>query len=72
MFAGATDLPQAGMWREQVVQYYTADGGQLLICAADDRYDYDGAAAWFESVLFVLGQVADVAGFQEPTVFDVR
>ena len=72
MLAGATDLPQAGAWHEQVVQYHTTDGGLLLICAVDDRGDYAGAAAWFESVLFVLGEVADIAGVREPTSFDVR
>jgi hypothetical protein len=71
-FGGADDLARAGGWGQEAIAYWTVDGGQLLICAADDNRDYDGVAAWFESALFVLGEVAEAAGFHEPTIFDVR
>jgi hypothetical protein len=69
--AEATDLPRAAGWEYEAVSYPTVDGGQLLVCAADDNDAYAGVAAWFESALFVLGEVAAAAGFHEPTRFDV-
>jgi hypothetical protein len=70
-FAEATDLPRAAGWGYEAVSYPTVEGGQLLVCAADDNDAYEGVAAWFESALFVLGEVAAAAGFHEPTRFDV-
>jgi hypothetical protein len=71
-FGGADDLARAGGWTYEAIAYRTVDDGKLLICAADDNRNYDGVTAWFESALFVLTEVAEVAGFHEPTIFDVR
>jgi hypothetical protein len=70
-FGGADDLPRACGWTYEAIAYPTVDGGGLLICAADDNRNYDGVASWFEAALFVLAEVAKVAGFHEPSTFDV-
>jgi hypothetical protein len=69
---GGDDLARAGGWGEETTAYSTVDGGQLLLSAADDNQDYDGVVKWFESALFVLAEVAEVAGFHEPSTFDVQ
>jgi hypothetical protein len=71
-FGRDDDVARAGGWVQEAIAYWTVDGGQLLICAADDNRAYDGVASWFESALFVLGEVAEAAGFYEPSTFDVR
>jgi hypothetical protein len=71
-FGGADDLPRACGWTYEAIAYRTVDDGKLLICAADDNRAYDGVASWFEAALFVLAEIAEVAGFHEPTTFDVR
>ena len=71
-FRGDETAAQAGGWEQQVAVFHTTSGGLLLICAADENADYVGVSAWFESALFVLGEVAGAAGFREPTSLDVR
>lgn len=71
-FGEANHLPRAGGWGQEAVAYGTVDGGQLLICAADDNGVYEGVCSWFESALFVLAEVAAAAGFHEPTRLDVE
>jgi hypothetical protein len=70
-FAAADDEPTASEFGYQSVTYRTADGGLLLICAAPESAPYHGVAAWFEAALFVLGEVAEAAGFTQPSHFDV-
>jgi hypothetical protein len=70
-FTDATYLPRAAGWGQEAVGYSTVDGGQLLICAVVDHGGYDSVAAWFESALFVLAEIAEAAGFHEPVRFDV-
>ena len=55
-----------------VAQIGTVDGGRLLVCAVDeDGYGLNDVPYWFEAVLFSLAEIADAAGYREPSRYDV-
>lgn len=70
-FGGKGDVPWASGWNQNVRAIETQEGGQLLICAATDPV-FDGVPMWFEAVEFALAEVADAAGFREPSRFHVE
>ena len=66
-FGGATDTRWSSGWNECVERFPTVDGGELLVCAVDELDVGEGVPKWFEAVSFLLWEVADAAGFREPS-----